>query len=143
MERSERSSTGRSAGTPAAPSHAAPGRSTEVGEGQAPPVDPDEPEDDELDDEEYEDGEYEDDEPVRAEPWQPDASLMRALGLELAELQVRLEAGDIDALDEQPVASLRRLKPGGEESGESEGAPESDAELISPDEPAEERPPWW
>lgn len=140
MERSERSSTGRSAGTPAAPSHAAPGRSTEVGEGgQAPPVDPDEPDDDELDDEEYD--EDEDDEPIRAEPWQPDASLMRALGLELAELQVRLEAGDID-LDERPAAPLRRLKAG-------EPPSESDAELISPDEPAEadepaeERPPWW
>jgi hypothetical protein len=119
-----------------------------VGEGgQAPPVDPDELDDDELDDEEYDDEEYEDDEPVRAEPWQPDASLMRALGLELAELQVRLEAGDADALDERPATSLRRLKPGGEEGGADGAVPvESDAELISPDEAAEaaeERPPWW
>ena len=110
--------------------------------GQAPPIDPDEPDDDELDDEEYEDGEDDDAEPVRAESWQPNASLMRAFGLELAELQVRLEAGDADALDERPAMSRRRLEP-------SDTPAESDAELISPAEPAGpvepagERSPWW
>ena len=150
MERSERSSTGKTAATPAAPGHAAPGRSTAVGEGVAPP--PDEPDElGDLDDEDLDDDEYEEeDEPVRAEPWQPDASLMRALGLEMGELRVRLEAGDRDGADDAPLLerSLRTAENGtrparGAAAADAEPEPDADAELVPPEAPAQERTPWW
>jgi hypothetical protein len=147
MERSERSSTGKTAATPAAPGHAAPGRSTAVGEGMAPP--PEDPEDlEDLDDEALDDDEYEDDEdePVRAEPWQPDASLMRALGLELGELRVRLEAGDRDGSDDAPALERSLRTEGGGRPARAAGCEagaEADAELVPAEEPAEERTPWW
>ncbi len=120
-----------------------------MGEGIAPP--PEDPEDlEDLDDEDLDDDEYEDDEdePARAEPWQPDASLMRALGLEMGELRVRLEAGDRDGSDDAPVLerSLRTEgggRPARAPAADREEGAEADAELVPPDEPAEERTPWW
>jgi hypothetical protein len=101
MERSERSSTGKAAGSPAAAERGAPGHATSTADaGSAPPIDPDdEGKDDEL---EARDDENDDDEleGVRAEPWLPDAGLMRAFGLELAELRPRADAGEPDLTDE-------------------------------------------
>ena len=100
MERSERSSTGKAAGSPAAAERGAPGHATSTADaGAAPPIDPDdEGQDDELD--ALDDGDGDALEGVRAEPWVPDASLMRALGLELDELRPRADAGEPDLTDE-------------------------------------------
>lgn len=99
MERSERSSTGKAAGVPATAERGAPGHATTTADaGAAPPIDPeDEAEDlDALDDGDEDADELE---AARAEPWVPDASLMRALGLELDELRPRADAGEPDLTD--------------------------------------------
>ena len=124
-ERSERSSSGKSGGQPAAPERGAPGHATSTADaGAAPPLDPDD------------DGDARDGVDaaasaelaiVRAEPWVPDASLMRAFGLDLDELRPRADAGEPD-LSDDPV----RPAP---------AAPRVEAEArVSGD---EGRLPWW
>ncbi len=96
-ERSERSSSGKSGGQAAAPERGAPGHATSTADaGAAPPVDPD---DDARDAAAGDEGSAEL-AVVRAEPWVPDANLMRAFGLDLNELRPRADAGEPDRSDE-------------------------------------------
>lgn len=97
-ERSERSSSGKSGGQAAAPERGAPGHATFTADaGAAPPVDPDD--DDARDAAAGDEGRAEL-AVVRAEPWVPDANLMRAFGLDLNELRPRADAGEPDRSDE-------------------------------------------
>jgi hypothetical protein len=144
MERSERSSTGKTAATPSAPGRA-PGRSPATGEaGAAAPLDPDDdsPEEraegDELAEGDAAPG------TIRAEPWEPDARLMRALGLELEELRACVEAGDPDRTDAPACPVSRRAAAQQALLGGAAADPAA-AEAPAPDErlTCDGRPPWW
>jgi hypothetical protein len=118
MERSERSSTGRGSGvaTPAT-GRAAPGHAHGVAEGSraAPPDEPDDRDDDAPEVDAADSAEVGEE---RAGPWVPDADLMKAFGLELAETE---EAG------------AARVGPGGAiAAAERASCPTSDG-----------GPPWW
>lgn len=124
---------------PASPTHGAPGRGHALGEGgAAPPLDPDDPNNTGGgDDASGEEGAAL--EAARAEPWEPDANLMRALGLELEELRARVEAGEPDRSDDP-----RRPTRAHPDAGGAPGAlSAATADPAEPTPASEERPPWW
>ncbi len=162
MERSERSSSGKPTASPSAPSRA-PGRSPASGEGAAPPLDPDDDQPDEADEKDALDAGEERDAPasIRAEPWEPDACLMRALGLELEELRARVEAGERDSSDDPPLRpvlprpKLATATPAArpacssddeasdDEASDDEASEPADPEAADMTTPSDGRPPWW